>query len=239
LLVHWYAFLFFENWQQDTWTKRFVRDHLRYLDEIQCAAARVVHAVRQVSKKHAQSDKSDSFDSFHIRRGDFQYKEMHMPAEDIYNNNTKGIILDGRTIYVATDEKNKTYFDPLRKHYHLLFLDDFVKENGDLLGDLNVNYYGMVDQLVASRGKIFYGAFFSTFTGYIDRLRGYHAQKDKAPGHELGISDSYFYSPDQNKRVRNNLQKYISIRQGFWAQEFPVGWRDIDHGVEDITRSIT
>jgi hypothetical protein len=29
LLVHFYAFLFFEDWKQDLWTKRFVRDHLR------------------------------------------------------------------------------------------------------------------------------------------------------------------------------------------------------------------
>jgi GDP-fucose protein O-fucosyltransferase len=29
LLVHFYAFLFFEDWKQDVWTKRFVRDHLR------------------------------------------------------------------------------------------------------------------------------------------------------------------------------------------------------------------
>jgi hypothetical protein len=37
--VHFYAFLFFEDWHTDLWVKRFVRDHLRYLDEIQCAAA--------------------------------------------------------------------------------------------------------------------------------------------------------------------------------------------------------
>lgn len=29
LLVHFYAFLFFEDWRHDLWTKRFVRDHLR------------------------------------------------------------------------------------------------------------------------------------------------------------------------------------------------------------------
>jgi GDP-fucose protein O-fucosyltransferase len=72
LLIHFYAFLFFENWKQDVWTKRFVRDHLRYVDEIQCAAARVVHAMRKISKKNGNGG---VFDTFHIRRGDFQYKE--------------------------------------------------------------------------------------------------------------------------------------------------------------------
>jgi hypothetical protein len=29
----------------------------------------------------------------------------------------------------------------------------------------------MIDQLVASKGRIFFGCFFSTFTGYINRIR--------------------------------------------------------------------
>jgi hypothetical protein len=35
LLIHFYAFLFFQDWRQDLWMKRFVRDHVRYVDEIQ------------------------------------------------------------------------------------------------------------------------------------------------------------------------------------------------------------
>lgn len=51
MLTHFYAFLFFEDWRQDLWGKRFVRDHLRYSDEIQCAAARVVAAVRKRARE--------------------------------------------------------------------------------------------------------------------------------------------------------------------------------------------
>ena len=40
ILVHFYAFLFFEDWRQDLWMKRFIRDHMRYSDSIQCAAAK-------------------------------------------------------------------------------------------------------------------------------------------------------------------------------------------------------
>ena len=50
LLVHFYAFLFFQDWRHDVWMKRFVRDHVRYVNEIQCAAARIVQAVRQHSR---------------------------------------------------------------------------------------------------------------------------------------------------------------------------------------------
>jgi hypothetical protein len=31
LLVHFYAFLFFQDWKVDLWMKRFVRDHVRYV----------------------------------------------------------------------------------------------------------------------------------------------------------------------------------------------------------------
>jgi hypothetical protein len=49
MLVHFYAFVFFEDMAADLWLKRFVRDHLRYVDEIQCAAARIVASLRRES----------------------------------------------------------------------------------------------------------------------------------------------------------------------------------------------
>jgi len=215
LLTHFYAFLFFENFHHDLWVKRFVRDHLRYVDEIQCAAARVVRAVRRIAKSNQERDggttnADGSFDSFHIRRNDFQYKDMHLSAEDIYENNTKGIIKDRRTVYVATDEKNLSFFQPLREHYYLVFLNDFKDE----LGDLNVNFLGMVDQLVAARGVVFFGAFFSTFTGYINRIRGYHSQNEKLPGYEQGLIDSYYYVPRHLQRKRAAMRAYHSVKPG-------------------------
>jgi len=163
LLIHFYAFLFFENHHQDLWMKRFVRDHLRYTDEIQCAAARVVQAVRQ--KAIENGDPNGIYDSFHIRRNDFGYlfNEYLVSAETIYEN-TKDILVPNSTIFIATDERNSTYFDPLRKYYNLLFLDDFRH----MFEGLNRNYLGMLDQRVASRGRTFVGTFGSTFTGRCD-----------------------------------------------------------------------
>jgi GDP-fucose protein O-fucosyltransferase len=85
----------------------------------------------------------------------------HMSAEAIYEKNTKQFFKEGRTVYIATDEQNITFFEPFAKHYNVLFLGDFKKE---LVG-VNTNFYGMIDQLVASRGDVFTGVFFSTFTG--------------------------------------------------------------------------
>lgn len=223
LLTHFYSFLFFEDWHHDLWTKRFVRDHLRYIDEIQCAAARVVTALRQRAREYGGGRNPDGiYDSFHIRRGDFQYKQTRIEADEILDN-VRDLLEENSTIFIATDEKNMTFFDPFRKHYNIYFLHDFKKEIHDTF---NVNYFGMLDQRIASRGRTFIGSYFSTFTGYINRMRGYHAHKGKWPGYELGKPQSYFYVP---KRHREDMQHYHAIHPPFWAREFPVGWRDIDH----------
>jgi hypothetical protein len=219
LLVHFYAFLFFENYHQDLWIKRFVRDHLRYIDEIQCAAARIVHAVRQ--KAIQNGDPDGNFDTFHIRRGDFQYKDTRISADQIYEN-TNDVLVENSTIFIATDEKDMSFFEPLRKHYNLLFLKDFTH----LIEGLNTNYMGMLDQRIASRGRTFVGVYYSTFTGYINRMRGYHSQKDKMPGWEKGEINSYFYVPLGSKL---EMRMYSGIKNPMWGREFPVGWRDIDH----------
>jgi len=150
LLVHFYGFLFFEDWREDLWMKRFVRDHLHYADEIQCAAGRIVEKVRKHVSKRTNGT-STEFDTFHIRRGDFQYKETRIGIDEIIAN-TKEYLTPGSTIFIATDERKKEFFDPMKKIYDLLFLDDFESE----LKGVNSNYYGMIDQLVASRGRLFF-----------------------------------------------------------------------------------
>ena len=65
LLTHFYAFVFFADWKADLWSKRFVRDYLRYIDQIMCAAtARVVEVVRNKRSKDADG----LFDSMHVRK---------------------------------------------------------------------------------------------------------------------------------------------------------------------------
>ena len=224
LLVHFYAFLFFQDWKQDLWTKRYVRDHLRYIDTIQCGAATIVNAVRAKAREHG--DETGTYDSMHIRRGDFQYKQTRIEADEIYRN-VADIFPENTTLFIATDERQKDFFKPLRDHYHVYFLDDFLHL---LPESFNKNYYGMLDQRIASRGRTFAGAFYSTFTGYINRMRGYHSQKEKPEGYLEGDLNSYFYVPLGNK---HDMKRYSALRGPLWGREFPVAWRDIDHDLED------
>jgi hypothetical protein len=233
LFVHFYAFLFFEDWKQDLWTKRFVRDHMRYKDEIQCAAARVVHAVRELSKKNGNGG---VFDTLHIRRGDFSsFREAtQLSIEQIYNQ-TFDVLEANSTIYIATDERNTKFFDLLKTRYNVYFMSDFQ----DRYRDVDKHYYGMIDQLVASRGRTFVGQYYSTFTGYINRLRGYHSQIEKTEGYELGQLKSYFLVHDigindYRQDLKNLMRHYLPLSPPTWAMEFPLGWRDIDKGIGEM-----
>ena len=125
LLTHYYAFLFFEDWKQSLWEHRFVRDHLRYLDEMQCAAARVVTEIRNIAKREMNDNPDGAFDTFHIRRGDFQYKETRLEADVLYAN-SKDYIPEGSVLYIATDERKKEFFNIFKEHYKVYFLDDFT-----------------------------------------------------------------------------------------------------------------
>jgi len=152
LLTHFYAFVFFQDWRHDIWSKRFIRDHVRYIDEIMCAAARIVYAVRERAKGNSRQKNgtiaNESYDSFHVRRGDFQYKMTRIEASKLFDL-SKDQLIEGGTLYIATDERDKNFFKVLMDHYDVTFLDDYMH----LLTDVNPNYYGMLDQLVASKGR--------------------------------------------------------------------------------------
>lgn len=97
----------------------------------------------------------------------------------------------GGLIYIATDERDKSFFDPFKEHYDIVFLDDFKH----VLNGINENYYGMLDQLVASKGRVFFGTFFSTLSGYVNRMRGYFIAKHKLDGYQDGTMESYYFYP--------------------------------------------
>jgi hypothetical protein len=226
MLTHFYTFLFFQDWRQDLWLKRFIRDHLRYSDSFQCAAARIVNRVRE--RARARGDPDGNFEAFHIRREDFtrQFKETVYDANRIYEI-SRNVLVENATIYIATDERNRSFFDPLLEHYDLVFLDDFQDE----LHGLNSNLIGHIEQLVVSRARSFFGCWMSSFTNYVNRLRGYHANRAKAPGYEDGIIPSWYYATEDH---RNDMRTFYPVYQGYYYREFPTSWRLIDTGVDEM-----
>ena len=67
--------------------------------------------------------------------------------------------------------------------------------------------------------------YYSTFTGFITRMRGYHAQLESDEYVRTGETPSYYFVP---KQFKDAVHHYKGLHGPFWAREFPVSWRDID-----------
>lgn len=234
---HFYSFLFFEDWRQDTWVKRFVRDNLRYNDEVQCAASRVIDLLRQEKNPNIGKLKSHDrgvFDAIHVHRGDLDTlphgDKMLLPAEEIVKViQSKVADTKNSTLYISTDVENLSFFDPLKDVYKNVY---FLKDIIPLIKGVDRNHLGMIEQIVASRSQNFWGTHTSSFTGYIVRLRGYYSIKEKWEGYREGkLIRTYYLAP---KEVQNEMRIYQAVRMPFCHREFPVAWKDINKGTGEM-----
>ena len=142
LLNHFYTFLYFTDVKIGNHYKRFVRDNLHYIDDIYCAAGKVINLLEEEARRNVVSSGgggSPGYSSMHIRRGDFQYKKTKISAED-WLNATIDVLYPGDVVYIATDEKDRSFFDPLAQRYKLKFLDQFSEVAG--LDELDPNFSG-------------------------------------------------------------------------------------------------
>ena len=100
-------------------------------------------------------------------------------------------------------------FRRLQPRWDIRFLGDYL-DRGVLEG-VNPNFYGMIESIVCSRADVFVGTWWSTFTGYIHRLRGYH-----------GLGEQTYYHT--HNRL-NNARSANSVGHGF-SREWRFGWTD-------------
>lgn len=118
-------------------------------------------------------DRLKFYNSIHIRRNDFLY--VRKDYVDIQTKNLLNILLEkiptDLPLYIATDEPNKSFFDFLKSHYKIFFLSDFHK---DITNEKSL----IVDQLTCVDSEIFLGSRLSTYSDYINILRGYYGKKD-------------------------------------------------------------
>lgn len=227
LLTHFYSILHFTDPAIDNYVKRFVRDFLHYHDTIYCAAGKIVKALQYEGKQRRQSQQirqksqvvddegSGGYSAMHIRRGDLQYKKVKLPAR-VWWNNTKELWNDDEILYIATDERNLSWFNPIARKRPIRFLSDYWDLAG--LGSVDPNYMGMIDTIVASRGRVFVGTWFSTFSGYINRMRGYHG---------LSMFNSWYSFLPRKTALHN----WTDVDTYAYAYEWPAGWAGIDADV--------
>mmetsp|Transcript_3067 Transcript_3067/g.6376 ORF Transcript_3067/g.6376 Transcript_3067/m.6376 type:complete len:786 (+) Transcript_3067:1646-4003(+) len=219
ILAPFYSFVLFEEESQDLFAKRFVRDFLHYNDEVLCGSARIVGAIEEYA---VSMGFPTEFTSMHIRRGDFsiQYPEGALSAEDLLLQFEADGLSEKKLVYIATDEKDKDFFQPFKDKHHVVFLDDFAAH----FESIDSAYYGLLDQLVASKGKVFYGTWPSTFSSYINRLRGYFSIKD---GIDTGGTINSFYFSKEHKNIMMEY-KAVDHPSVSWMREYPDAWYLID-----------
>jgi len=228
LLVPFYAFILSQEGHRDVQLRHYIRNHVRYANELQCAAARIIEYLQEVVSDDG------TFSAIHLRRGGFSrhYDSFSMDASAILNLSQPEIPL-GSTIFVAAtdatdgDEDLASYLAPFREvHAHVVTMKDLILEPSLGLEFVNSNILGLVAQLVCARGTVFFGHRFSTFSAYITRLRGYHANNarryDKEEAGVVTEESSYFYAPADDKYL---LQEVRFVHKPVQSREYPMGWR--------------
>lgn len=144
-----------------------------------------------------------SYDSIHVRRNDFlETRTKHLSDVSTSKkivSTIKYLFKEDRPIYIATDEKDLSFFDELKKYKFLYFFKDFYS-----------NYNGLdesiIEQLICTNSEIFYGTFKSTYSKRINILRGY---RGKQASDGMGINNLYEPICDYNNPLPwTNPPKY-------------------------------
>lgn len=126
-----------------------------------------------------------SYDAIHVRRNDFLETRSEnlsdISTASKFSSIVKYLLKEDRPLYIATDEKDLSFFDELKKYKKLYFFNDF-HSNYSGLGE------AIIEQLICTNAEVFYGTFPSTYSKRINILRGY---QNKQAFDGMGINNLY------------------------------------------------
>lgn len=145
--------------KHETSLKQLIGKYITYRNDLRDIAWQFINFI---------GDKS--YYSIHIRRNDFQYKDLFISGEEIFNN-IKGIIPEGSKLYIATDSNDENLLSFLKEKYQVILYNDLKNQLN--LEDFNINWVPIIEQLICSRGIKFIGNDNSTLSSYIYKLRCY------------------------------------------------------------------
>ena len=110
------------------------------------------------------------FNAIHVRKGDFQFKEIHnLSISDIYLQ-LKYILDPTVPLYILTDQKDLSVFDYLNDKFNTIL---FWKDVAHLYTSVNIDYIPMIEMSLATKSNLFVGSRLSTFSGNIMIMRGF------------------------------------------------------------------
>jgi hypothetical protein len=187
----------------DNEIKKLVAKYVRYKTEIFDLAWQFINYLE---------DKT--YYSIHVRRNDFQYKDLFITGDQILDN-IKDIIPFGSKLYIATDQSDKSFFAPLSEHYILFFYND-IRSKVKIYDEFNINYIPIIEQLICTRSIKFVSNKLSTLSSYIYRLRGYMND----------IEDKNYYL--NTEKPNPSLQTGFTSDNHYianWAREYNDAWQ--------------
>jgi len=186
----------------DVQIKKLIAKHIRYRTDIFDLAWQFINKL---------GDRD--YYSIHIRRNDFQYKELFIPCEEILEN-IKDLIPSGSKLYIATDHKDKSFFKPLIDTYKVSFYDD-IRNQVDIYNEFDKNWIPIIEQFICTRSIKFIGNSHSTLSSYIFRMRGY---MDDIVDKNYYLNTEKFDNRKQIPFVAENEFK------GNWFREYNDSW---------------
>ena len=198
LLGHFYQILYCK---EEDKLKHLIKNHVRYNNKIFDIAWLFVNYLE---------DKN--YYAIHVRRNDFQYKDLHISCEELFEN-IKDRIPIGSNLYIATDHKDKEFFNILNENYNITFFDDILNNLPHI--EYNENWVPIFEQLICTRAIRFIGTDLSTLSSYIYRLRGYmYDIEDK----------SYGITTEKYNESKEVVYESTTDINGGWAREFSNVW---------------
>lgn len=133
-----------------------------------------------------------SYNSIHVRRNDFLEDRVEhlsdVSTSSKFSSIVKYLLKDDKPVYIATDEKDLTFFDELKKYKKIYFFNDFYNDYDELDSSI-------IEQLVCVNSEIFYGTYKSTYSKRINILRGY---QNKQTSETIAINNLYHQLCDSN-----------------------------------------
>jgi hypothetical protein len=176
----------------------------------------------------------------HVRRGDFQYQQTRIGADDILAH-IANVIPTGSTLYLATDETDPAFIGPFQDRYQLVRLQDLPA----VTAAIPPEWAGIVETWIcAAAPERFVGTRYSTFSARIATLRGYFSRGN---GPHSGIDTALYYTqPPLAKARPEELRPYgvprakhmdehgetaqpwweSIVREPLWSRAYQSVWAD-------------
>ena len=162
----------------------------------------------ELSKK--VKEKIGDYNSVHVRRNDFLLcHEDKLVPSDLLLEKLYAFFPRSKPLYIATDEKDLTFFDPVREKYDIYFYNDFDFNTTALETDV-------MDQVICAESDIFIGTYLSTYTKRINVMRGIDG---KQADDDMGIN----LILEQRDRIPKDIINPWKKNNGRW------GWNSSSH----------